>query len=89
MVTLDEDVIPFVSNTWTLVSGDYVDQTYAVFVKPVQSNTLAIKMYVADHEMMIVPDEYRAVVTVDGNVVEQHEKGVVVPKDEPNSYAIR
>ncbi|XP_070169151.1 larval-specific very high density lipoprotein [Polyergus mexicanus] len=89
LVILDEGVIPFVSNTWTLVSGDYVDQTYAVFVKSAQSNTLAIKMYVADHEVMIMPDNYRAVVTVDGNVVKQHEKGVMVPKDEPNSYAIR
>lgn len=77
------------SDKWTLVSGDYVDHTYAVFVKSVQGNKLAVKMYIADHDMKIVPDEYRAVVTVDGNVVEQHEKGVVVPKDEPKSYAIK
>lgn len=82
--------IPFVmSDKWTLVSGDYVDQTYGIFVKSVQDNALAVKMYVADHEMNIVPHENHTVVIVDGNVVEQLEKGVVVPKDELRSYAIK
>ncbi|EFN69845.1 Vitellogenin [Camponotus floridanus] len=85
-----KDVIPFVtSDKWTLVSGDYIDQTYAIFVKAVQDNALAVKIYIAGHEMNIVPNENHIVVTVDGNVVEQHEKGVVVPKDELRSYAIK
>ncbi|XP_072766849.1 larval-specific very high density lipoprotein [Anoplolepis gracilipes] len=90
LITLDEGVFPVVtSDKWTLVSGDYIDQTFAVFVKSMQDNTLAMKMYVGDHELKIVSDENNAVVTVDGNMVEQYKKGVVVPKDEPKSYAIK
>ncbi|XP_018358999.1 PREDICTED: uncharacterized protein LOC108758502 [Trachymyrmex cornetzi] len=90
LVTLDEGVIPFVVfDKWTLVSADHIDWTYAVFVKSVQGTKLAIKMYVADHEMEIVPNEFNTVVTVDGNVINQHEKGVVIPKDEPKSYALK
>lgn len=83
-------MIPFVtSDKWTLASGDYIDQTYAIFVKAVQDNALAVKIYIAGHEMNIVPNENHIVVTVDGNVVEQHEKGIMVPKDELRSYAIK
>lgn len=63
--------------------------SYGIFVKSVQGNKLAVKMFVGDHEMMIMPDEHHTKVAVDGDVVEQHEKGVVVPKDEPNSYAMK
>lgn len=84
-------MIPFVmSDKWTLISSDHVDQTYAVFVKSVQKrNKLAVKMYVGDHEIEIIPNEYNAAVTVDGKVVDQYQKGVVVPKDEPKSYALK
>lgn len=76
------------SDKWVLVSGDHIDQTYAVFVKSVQGNKLAVKMYVANHEMEITPNEFNADVTVDGHVY-QHEKGVMVPKDEPKSYVFK
>ncbi|XP_011873296.1 PREDICTED: uncharacterized protein LOC105565058 isoform X2 [Vollenhovia emeryi] len=90
LVTLDEGVIPFVVfDKWTLVSGDHVDRTYAIFVKSVQGTKLAVKMYIADHEMEIIPNEFNAIVTVDGTIINQHEKGVVVPKDEPKSYAFK
>lgn len=90
LITLDESVIPFVIlDKWVLISGDHIDRTYAVFVKSVQGTKLAVKMYAADHEMEIVPNEFNAVVTVDGNVVNQHERGVVVPKDEPKSYVFK
>lgn len=90
MVTLDEGVIPFVMfDKWTLVSGDHIHRTYAIFVKSVQGNKLAVKMYIAEHEMEIIPNEFNAIVTVDGNVVDHHERGVVVPKDEPKSYAFK
>lgn len=90
MITTDNGVIQFpVSNEWTLVSGDHIDQTYAVFVKSVQGDKLAMKIYIADHEMEVMPNESGAVVTVDGKVMDQHEKGVVVPKDELETYAIK
>lgn len=87
---MDEGVIPFVmSDKWTLVSGDYIDSTYAVFVKSVQNTKLAMKIYVADHEMEIMPNDSNTLVSVDGKIVNQHEKGVIVPKDEPHSYAFK
>ncbi|RLU17871.1 hypothetical protein DMN91_010110 [Ooceraea biroi] len=89
-ITTDNGVIQFpVPDEWTLVSGDHIDQSYAVFVKSTQNDKLAIKMYVAGHEMEVMPTESSATVTVDGNVVDQHEKGVMVPKGEPETYAIK
>ncbi|KAL0116776.1 hypothetical protein PUN28_009999 [Cardiocondyla obscurior] len=90
LVTLDESVMPFVVfDKWTLISGDHIDRTYAIFVKSVQGTKLAVRVYVADHEMEIVPNEFNAVVSVDGNVIEHYEKGVIVPKDEPKSYVFK
>lgn len=90
LVTLDEGVIPFVTlDKWTLVSGDHIDRTYAIFVKSVQNTKLAVKMYIGDHEMEIIPNDVNVHVSVDGKVVNQHERGVMVPKDEPHSFAFR
>ncbi|XP_014484680.1 PREDICTED: uncharacterized protein LOC106749573 [Dinoponera quadriceps] len=90
LITLDSGVIPFtVPEQWTLVSGDHVDQTYAIFAKAVQGNMIAVKIYIAGHEMEITPTGPNHIVTVDGNVIDQHEKGVMVPEDEPKSYAFK
>ncbi|XP_011644827.2 uncharacterized protein LOC105431979 [Pogonomyrmex barbatus] len=90
LITLDEGVIPLnILDKWTLVSGDHIDRTYAIFVKSVQVNKLAVKMYIAGHEVEIIPNELNAAVTVDGNVIDKYEKGIVIPKDEPNSYAFK
>uniref|UniRef100_A0A348G627 Very high density protein 1 n=1 Tax=Odontomachus monticola TaxID=613454 RepID=A0A348G627_ODOMO len=90
LITLDNGVIPFmVPDQWTLVSGDHVDQTYAIFAKAVQGNMIAVKVYIAGHEMEIMPTGSNHVVTVDGNVIVQHEKGVIVPEDEPKFYAFK
>ncbi|XP_025152987.1 uncharacterized protein LOC105191299 isoform X2 [Harpegnathos saltator] len=90
LITLDNGLIPFtVPDQWTLVSGDHVDQTYAVFIKNVQPNTIAVKVYVAGHEIEIIPSSPSHIVTVDGNMIDQYEKGVMVPEDESKSYAFK
>lgn len=82
--------MPFkVPDQWTLVSGDHVDQTYAVFVKAVQDNIFAVKIYVSGHEMEIIPAGPNHIISVDGRLISQHEKGVMVPEDEPKSYAFK
>ncbi|KAG7189215.1 hypothetical protein KM043_008778 [Ampulex compressa] len=89
LITLDNGTLPFVvSDQWTLISGDHVDQTFAVFVKSVPDNKLATKVFVGGHELEIVPSDVKPV-TVNGNIVKHYEKGVVVPADEPESYAIK
>jgi len=92
LITLDEGEIPLVIfGHWALISGDYIDQTYAIFASTVQrGNTrkIAMKMYVADHEIEIIPNEFNTVVTVDGNTVD-HKKGLMVPKDEPQSFVFK
>lgn len=90
LITLDNGVIPFVvSDQWTLVSGDHIDQSYAIFAKSEQGNMIAVKMYVAGHEVEIMPNKPNPVVTVDGVVEVYHEKGVMVPANETKSYAMR
>lgn len=90
LITLDNGVIPFkVPNEWTLVSGDHIHHTYAVFAKSVQNNMIAMKAYVADHEMEIKPTGSSHIVTIDGNVIDQHENGVMIPEDESKSYAFK
>lgn len=89
-IGFDDDVVSHdVFDKWTLVSGNYVDQTFAVFVRSVEGDKFAVKMYVGGHQLEIVPDESNVIVRVDDNVVEQHENGVMVPKDEPISYAMK
>lgn len=90
LIALDNSVIPFtLPDQWTLVSGDHVDQTYAVVAKVVQGNTIAVKIYVADHEMEIMPTGPNHIVTIDGHVIDQHQKGVMVPNDEPKFYTFK
>ncbi|XP_012220182.1 vitellogenin-5 [Linepithema humile] len=89
LITLENGMLPFVvTDKWTLVSSDHIDQTYAVFVKSVQNNKLAMKVYVADHEMEVMPNDVDVVVSIDGNTID-HKKGIVVPQDEPKSYAMK
>jgi len=73
------------------MSGDHIDQTYAIFVTSLSDAMvarIAMKMYIADHEMEITSNESNIVVTIDGNTVD-HEKGVMVPKDEPQSFVFK
>lgn len=89
MVTFDNGIMPFVlPDKWTLVSGDHIDQTYAVFVKSVQNDKLAMKVYVAGHEMDVMPNDAGVVISVDGNMIDQH-KGIVIPQDDLKSYAMK
>lgn len=89
LITFDNSVIPFVLfDKWTLLTGDHVHQTYAVFVKSVQNNKLAMRVYVADHEVDVTPNGVNAVVSVDGNMMD-HKKGIVIPQNELKSYAMK
>lgn len=91
LITLNNAATPFaVSDQWTLASADYDDQTYAVFAKSVQGDTIAARMYVADHVIEIAPSgKFNATVIVDGNAVVGHEKGVLVTSDKSKHYAFR
>ncbi|KAK2584789.1 hypothetical protein KPH14_007107 [Odynerus spinipes] len=91
LLTADTGTIPFTfPHQWTLVSGDYVHHTFAIFAKVVQDNKIAVKMHVGDHVVEIMPDTIKPIVTVDGNIlVESIEKGVVVPADEFNTYTFK
>ncbi|CAL7950642.1 unnamed protein product [Xylocopa violacea] len=90
LLTFDNGTMPFiVPDKWTLVSGDHIDQTYSVFVKLVQTNKLAMKVIVGEHELEITPADLGMTVTVDNNVVPNYEKGVMVPEGEQNSYAMK
>ncbi|XP_015176309.1 PREDICTED: vitellogenin-6-like [Polistes dominula] len=89
LLTADKGVIPYtVSDQWTLVSGDYVHNTYAVFVKVVQNNVFA-KVFIGEHVIEIVPKEGKPVVTINGNIVKQIEKGVVEPHDALTKYTFK
>ncbi|XP_014607084.1 PREDICTED: uncharacterized protein LOC106788397 [Polistes canadensis] len=89
LLTADNGVIPYaVSDQWTLLSGDYTHNTYAVFVKVVQNNILA-KVFIGEHTLDIVPTEGKPVVTINGNVVKQIEKGVLEPHDAYTNYIFK
>jgi len=92
LITLDEGKISLdIVGSWTLMSGDYIDQTYAIFATMVPNGmaaNVAMKMYIADHKMEITPNKSNIVVTVDGNAID-HEKGIMVPKDEPQSFVFK
>lgn len=88
--TLDNGTIPFVvPDKWTLISGDHVYQEFSVFVKLVQNNALALKVYVGEHELEIMPVSSGVVVSVDNKVVDNYGKGVMVPENQSDSYAIK
>ncbi|KOC66503.1 Vitellogenin [Habropoda laboriosa] len=90
VLTFDNGTIPYVvPDKWTLISGDHVDHTYSVFVKLVQNNKLAMKFFVGPHEMTVMPGDTGEMVSVNNNVIENHRKGVMVPENTPDSYAIR
>ncbi|KAI4504781.1 hypothetical protein M0802_000331 [Mischocyttarus mexicanus] len=89
LLTADNGVIPFMtSEQWTLLSGDYVDNTYAVFVKVVKNNVYA-KVFIGEHLIEIVPTEGKPLVTINGNEVKQIEKGVLEPHDAFNNYTLK
>lgn len=90
LVNLNDAIIPFTlsNESWTLVSGDYVDQTYAVFAKVVQNDMVAVKMYAADHEMEIMPSELNTSVTVDGELIVDHKDGFLVD-DRPKYFVFK
>lgn len=89
LINLDNGVTPFiVSDKWTLLSGDHVEQTYSIFVKLVQNDQLALRVYIGGHELEIMPTDRSVTVTVNNKVVDKYDKGVMVP-DNSESFAIR
>ncbi|XP_017887185.1 uncharacterized protein LOC108629205 [Ceratina calcarata] len=90
LFTLDNGTLPFIiPDKWTLISGDYVDQTYSVFVKSVQNDKLALKVNIDGVELDVIPGDSGITVTVNNKPVDNYEKGVMVPENEPESYAIK
>lgn len=63
---------------------------YSIFVKSVQNNVLALKVYVGEHELEIMPVDGDMTVTIDNEVIDKTniEKGVMIPKNS-DSYVIR
>lgn len=63
---------------------------YSIFVKSVQDNVLALKVYVGEHELEIMPVNGGMTVTIDNEVIDKTniEKGVMIPKNS-DSYVIR
>ncbi|CAK9819554.1 vit-2 [Anthophora quadrimaculata] len=90
LLTVDNGTIPYiVPNRWTLISGDHVDQTFSVFVKLIQNNQIAVKIYVGGDEMTITPADSSEIVNVNNKVIDTYMNGVMVPENTPDSYAIR
>lgn len=53
LLTFDNRIIPFAfSGQWVLLSGDYIDESYAIFAKS-QWDNLAVKMSIEDDELNI------------------------------------
>ncbi|XP_003704320.3 larval-specific very high density lipoprotein [Megachile rotundata] len=90
MMTFDNGTIPFVvPEEWTLLVGDHVDHSFAIHAKLVKNSKIDVKIFVGEHEMEIANTDSGVVVTVDKKVVNNHEKGVMVPENQPDSYAMK
>ncbi|XP_076757281.1 larval-specific very high density lipoprotein [Xylocopa sonorina] len=90
LLTLDNGTMPFiVPDKWTLMTGDHIDQTYSVFVKSVQTDKLAMKVIVGEHELEVKPLDSEVTVIVNNKVIPDYKKGIMVPEGDQNSYAIK
>lgn len=55
---------------WTLMSGDHELMTFAVFVRTVVNNTLALKVFIGPHVLEIQPlTESSLLVLLDGAIL--------------------
>ncbi|XP_046813356.1 LOW QUALITY PROTEIN: uncharacterized protein LOC124421789 [Vespa crabro] len=90
LVMIDNNNIPYkVPDQWTLVSGDYVYKTFAVFVKVVE-NIMSTKVIVGEHVLEIVPTENESLIMINGTVVvNPFKKGIVEPRDDYSTYAFK
>lgn len=75
-------------NQWTLLVGNHVEKNFAVTTKLVKNSKMDVKIFVGEHEMEIANTDSGIVVTVDQHVVD-HEKGVMVPDNQPESFAMK
>lgn len=93
LATYDRTMTPFVvPEEWTLLTGDTCQQMFSVFVKSINGNRLAMKIYFGKHVMEIVPRNIvpaAVVVTVNGKVIDNHKSGVLVPEKDIDSYDMR
>lgn len=86
----DNITIPYtVPDQWTLVSGDYINKVFALFVKVVDNNMIT-KLIIGEHTLEIVPNEMEPSITINGTVVVKPlEKGVVEPPNEYSNYVFK
>ena len=79
VITDLNQTIPMDFKDWTLMSGDYGLLTYAVFVKSIKNNQMAVKIYSCTYVLEIQPGTVKPIVTLNDMVVSDYEKGVLLP----------
>ncbi|XP_058809189.1 uncharacterized protein LOC131674495 [Phymastichus coffea] len=62
-------MIPMEFRDWTLMSGDYGLMSYAVFVKTIADDKVAVRVYVLDHVLEVTPSESEPIITLNGEAI--------------------
>ena len=55
------------------MSGDHIHHTYSIFVKLVQNKKLALRVYIGEHEMEIMPLEAKVSVKIDNKIIDDYQ----------------
>jgi hypothetical protein len=63
---------------WTLMTGDHELMTYAVFVKAIYNNKMAVKIYFGIRILEIQPGEFKPVLLLDGTIIENFKKELII-----------
>ncbi|KAL7299982.1 hypothetical protein TKK_0007297 [Trichogramma kaykai] len=79
VITDLNQTIPIDFKEWTLISGDYGLMTYAIFVKAVSTDNVAVKIFAGMYVLEVQPTVSKPIVTINGVIVNDYEKGVLSP----------
>nr|QGV11543.1 Vg6 [Tetrastichus brontispae] len=80
--------IPMEFKDWTLMSGDHGLMSYAVLVKIVGGDKVAVRIYVPDHVLEVNPGETKPAIILDGNVIPYDDEEISLPTFDTTNYKI-
>lgn len=70
-----------VPTDWTLLTGDYREYTFSVFVKQFNNKKLGLLLTVGNHKVEVTPTDTVPTVAVDGTVVDYQNGVTLAPGD--------
>lgn len=78
LINADGAVLPFtVPGEYTLLTGDYKNYMFSVFVKRLEPKKLGLLMSIANRTIEVIPSVTVPTVTVDGNVI-NYDNGFIL-----------